>query len=226
MPGSDEKIAAYSLKVARESALLREIREESEKHRNKHKCDVYPSDPLTGRLLDILIRTSKAKRVLEVGCGLGYSAVWLARALPRGGSVDTIERDLIHAKIARKNFEMAGVENRVRILQGEASQVLSKLRGPFDFIFEDATCGKRPEHYEDLVRVLRKGGYIQFANWFPMEPAIVGGASLRKWKKEFGPSASAPAKTRRFVEEVLIDRRLSALLLPHLWLGMATKIRD
>lgn len=221
-----QKLEAYSDRLARESSLLREIREESDRHRQKHKCDVHPSSPHTGRLLDLIVRGIEAKRILEVGCGLGYSAVWLAKALPAGGRVKTIEQDPLHAKIARKNFDMANLESKVRILQGEAGQVLSKLEGPYDFIFEDSTFGRRPEHYEDLVRVLKMGGYIQFANWFPIEPAILGGASLRKWKQEFPSSSSAPAQTRKFVEEVFADRRLSAVLLPHLWLGMATKISE
>lgn len=224
MASSVDKVEAYCQHLAQEKAVLRGIREESERHRNRHKCDVYPSGPLTGKLLDVMVRVTKASRVLEVGCGLGYSAVWLARALPPGGMVETIEQDPIHAKIARKNFERSSVENRVRIILGEAGEVLSKLKGPYDFIFEDATFGKRPEHYEDLLRVLRKGGYIQFENWFPIEPAILGGAVLRKGKKEFG--GSAPGATRKFVEEVLADRRLSAVLLPHPWVGMATKIRN
>lgn len=111
-----QKLEAYSDRLARESSLLREIREESDRHRQKHKCDVHPSGPHTGRLLDLIVRGIKAKRILEVGCGLGYSAVWLAKALPAGGRVETIEQDPLHAKIARKNFDMANLERKVRIL--------------------------------------------------------------------------------------------------------------
>ncbi len=77
-----------------------------------------------------------------MGCGLGYSAVWLARALPPGGRVDTIERDPTHAKLAGQNFKSARVHDKVRVLRGNAASVLSKLKGPYDFIFEDATSAK------------------------------------------------------------------------------------
>ncbi len=185
-----------------------------------------PLQPRNRKLLKILVGTINARRVLEVGCGLGYSAIWLATGLPRGGIVETIEHDETHADIARKNFRHAGVDKRVRIHLGEAGSVLSDLKGPYDFIFEDATFGERPRHYEDMLRVLRKGGYIQFQNWFPIEHAILGGASLRKWRRQFGANNYAPERTQRFVEEVRRDRRLSAVLLPHVWVGMATKLKD
>ncbi len=68
-----------------------------------------------GKLLEVLVRSTRAKLVLEVSCGLGYSAIWLARGLPRGGMVETIEQDEAHAEVARKNFKRAGVKRRVRI---------------------------------------------------------------------------------------------------------------
>ena len=221
-----ERIAAYAFKLSKEDTFLRKIRKESDEHRAQHDCDVHPSSPVTGRLLNILVRSTGARRVLEVGCGLGYSAIWIARALPPGGRVDTIEQDPLHVKLASENFKASGLRNRTRILRGEASSVLSRLKDRYDFIFEDATFGERPRHYEDLIRLLRIGGYIQFANWFPIEHAIVGGRSLKRWKKSFPTSSHAPAATQRFVAEVFLDMRLSAVLLPHIWNGIAVKIRN
>lgn len=220
------KIGAYVSKLSKEDALLRKIGRESDKHREKHNCDVHPSSPVTGRLLSILVRATNSKKVLEVGCGLGYSAIWLARSLPPGGRIDTIEQDPLHAKLASSNLRAAGLQDQTRILRGEASSVLSKLRGGYDFVFEDAAFGEKPKHYNDLVRVLRIGGYLQFANWFPIEHAILGGRSLQKWKKDFPSSAHAPDATQRFVEEVFRDRRLSTVLLPHVWEGIAVKLRN
>lgn len=221
-----EKIEAYVSELSKEDALLRRVRKESNRHRGKHDCDVHPSDPVTGRLLSILVRATNSEKVLEVGCGLGYSAIWLARSLRPDGRVDTIEQDPLHAKLASSNFRAAGLQDKTRILRGEASSVLSKLKGPYDFVFEDATFGERPKHYNNLIRLVRIGGYLQFANWFPIEHAIVGGRSLQKWKKDFPTSAHAPAATQRFVEEVFRDRRLSTVLLPHVWKGIAVKIRN
>lgn len=139
-----EKIEAFVSKLSKEDVLLRRIREESDKHRAQHDCDVHPSSPVTGRLLNILIRATSSRKVLEVGCGLGYSAIWLARSLPPDGRVDTIEQDPLHAKLASSNFRSAGLQDKTRILRGEATHVLSKLKGRYDFIFEDATFGESP----------------------------------------------------------------------------------
>lgn len=174
----------------------------------------------------MLVRATSPRRVLEVGCGLGYSAIWLARATPPGARVDTIEQDPQHAGLAKNNFKAARVERRVRILTGGAGAVLSKLKGPYDFIFEDATYGKKLEYYADLIRVLRVGGCIVFANWFPIEPAIVGGKQLQRWKQEFTPWDSAPERTKSFVQEVAWDPRLSLVLIPHMWKGIGVKIRS
>lgn len=225
MPIREEILGAYASKLAREDSILSRVRKDSDKHRTAHGCDVHPSDPTTGRLLDVLVRATRARRVLEVGCGLGYSAIWLARALPPDGRVDTIERDSTHAKLARHNFRLARVHDKVQILRGDASSVLSRLKGPYDFIFEDATFGERPRHYDDLIRVLKIGGLVQFANWFPLENAVLGGRYLAKWKHDF-PPGFAPEKTRRFAEEVARDPRLSVLLLPYTWHGLATKLKN
>ncbi len=202
------------------------LRVQSDEHREAHKCDVHPSSPVKGRLLDILVRATKSQRVLEVGCGLGYSAIWLARALPKDGRLDTLELDPLHASIAMRNFRLARVQSKVRVIRGEASKTLSRLKGKYNFVFEDAAYGEKPRYYEHLIRLLKTGGYIHFSNWFPVEPAIVGGRTLRRWKRDFGPWSSAPTGTKRYVEHVLRDRRLSAIMLPHVWFGMAVKVSD
>ncbi len=224
MGRSSDRIGPYTWRLSREDRLLRRIRVQSDEHREQHKCDVHPSSPVKGRLLDILVRSTKSRKVLEVGCGLGYSAIWLARAMPKGGSVDTLERDPLHASIAMRNFRLARVQSKVRVIRGEASRALSRLKEKYDFIFEDAAYGEKPRYYENLIRLLKTGGYIHFSNWFPIEAAIIGGRTLRRWKRDFRPWSSAPTGTKLYVEDILRDRRLSAVILPHVWFGMAVKI--
>ncbi len=125
--------------------------------------------------------------------------------------------------MAIENFQTAKLSRKIRVLKGEARSVLRDLREPYDFIFEDATFGKTPEHYNDLIRLLKLGGYLQFSNWFPIEPAIIGGKAMERWKHEFKQSKNAPEETKRFVEHVLHDHRLSAIILPNIWIGMAVK---
>ncbi len=85
-----------------------------------------------GSLLHILARSSRAKRILELGTAIGYSGTWLARALPDDGELVTVEHNPETAEIARKNLEKTGVEKKVRILVGPAQSILADLKGPFD----------------------------------------------------------------------------------------------
>ena len=71
----------------------------SNQHREAHgqQCGVFPSSPLSMTLVSFLVEATGARRILEIGCGLGYSALWLGEACGKGGTVDTIERDATHA---------------------------------------------------------------------------------------------------------------------------------
>ncbi|WP_404433712.1 O-methyltransferase [Microbacterium lacus] len=96
--------------------------------------------PVNGKFLHLLTRISGAKRVLEIGTLGAYSTIWMARALPAGGQVVTIEAEPHIATIARANLKRAGVGELVEILLGRAADVLPTLEGsePFDLVFIDA----------------------------------------------------------------------------------------
>lgn len=132
----------------------------------------------------------------------------------------------MHAQMAEENFRSAGLDGKVRVLKGTATTVLRRLRGSYDFVFEDSTYGRKPAHYTDLVRILRVGGLVQFANWSPIEPAILGGKHLDKFSRGFPGARSAAVATRRFIESVSRDRRLSLSLVPFSWRGLAVKVRN
>src|ERR1700686_263359 len=83
---------------------------------------------LLGKFLELLVRISGARRVLEIGTLGGYSTIWLARALPEGGRVVTLEIDPHHAEIARGNLKDAGVLDRVQVRVGPASEMLRGLQ--------------------------------------------------------------------------------------------------
>src|SRR3989442_14731572 len=88
-----------------------------------------------GSFLHILARSIRARRILELGTAIGYSGTWLARALHDDGELVTVEHNPETAAIARKNMEKTGVAPKVRILVGDAQEILKDLKGPFDFIF-------------------------------------------------------------------------------------------
>jgi len=95
-----------------------------------------------GKLLYLIARMAKAKRVLEIGTLGGYSTTWLARALPPDGKVITLELEQRHAAVARRNLDRNGVDERVEIRVGRATDSLRKMietsEAPFDVIFIDA----------------------------------------------------------------------------------------
>ena len=120
--------------------------------------------PSQGKLLNLLARAMGARRILELGTLGGYSTIWLARALPAGGRVVTIESSTKHAKVARGNLERAGVAPLVDLRVGAALDVLPLLSaergGPFDFIFIDADKPNYPRYLEWAIRLSRPGTLI------------------------------------------------------------------
>ena len=96
-------------------------------------------DPDTARLLSILLRSSGARRVLEIGTSNGYSTIWLASAVAEtGGQVISVERIAEKQAMARRNLESAGLLPYVSLILGDATDVVRELAGPFDWVFFDA----------------------------------------------------------------------------------------
>lgn len=122
--------------------------------------------PVNAKLLHLLVRISGARRVLEIGTLGAYSTIWLARALPEGGRVVTIEAEERNAGIARANLERAGVADRVDIRVGRGLDVLPTLVGedPFDFVFVDADKESNPGYLEWAARLGRPGTVVVLDN--------------------------------------------------------------
>ena len=124
--------------------------------------------PNQGKLLHLLARVRGARNILEIGTLAGYSTIWLARALPPGGRLVTLEADPKHAAIARKNLARAGLGNMVDVRIGLALDTLPRLeqerRGPFDFVFIDADKPNIPEYFEWALRLSREGSVIVVDN--------------------------------------------------------------
>jgi predicted O-methyltransferase YrrM len=121
--------------------------------------DVSPNQ---GKLLHIFARMIGARRVLEIGTLGGYSTVWLARALPEGGKVVTLEADAAHAKVARSNIEMVGLASVVELHVAPALESLARLPAeePFDLAFIDADKQNNPAYLEWALRLSRPGTVI------------------------------------------------------------------
>ncbi len=153
-----------------------------------------------GKLLHILARLSSAKRILEIGTLGGYSTIWLARALPPGGKLITLEADANHAKVARANLERAGVADRVELRLGKALETLPSLRAhkPFDLIFIDADKQNNAAYFDWAIKLSRPGTVI-----------IVDNVIRSGEVADADSSDDRVTGTRRFFEAFARDRRVS-----------------
>ena len=117
-----------------------------------------------GRLLSLLAQFVGARRILELGTLAGYSSIVMARALPPGGKLITLELDEKHAGVARANFARAGLEKVIELRRGRALDLLPKLAaeglGPFDLVFIDADKPNIPEYFSWALRLSRPGTAI------------------------------------------------------------------
>jgi caffeoyl-CoA O-methyltransferase len=159
----DERLTAYVTELfAPEDPVLQGIRARQEEL-GLPPINISADE---GKLLQVLLRTVGARRVLELGALAGYSGVWLARALPEDGSLTTIEKDHRHAELARQAFTEAGLAGRARVLEGAALAVLPTLAPGFDAVFVDADKEPLAKYFDWGVRLLRTGGLLLLDNAF------------------------------------------------------------
>ncbi|MFF2960745.1 O-methyltransferase [Streptomyces sp. NPDC057963] len=159
-----------------------------------------------GKLLHLLARLQGARTVLEIGTLGGYSTIWLARALPEGGRLVTLESDPRCAEVARGNIERAGLADVVEIRVGGALDTLPGLAeegyGPFDVVFIDADKPSNPDYLAWSLKLTRPGSLI-IADNVVRDGEVVDGTSD-------DPRVQG---VRRFTELVAADPRLSATAL-------------
>lgn len=157
--------------------------------------------PAQGQLLALFVRMVRAKRILEIGTLGGYSTVWMARELPTGGELLTLEADPLHAAIARENLQFAGVAHQVTVAEGPALQTLENLgdRPPFDLIFIDADKPNNPNYLKWAMHYARPG------------TLIIGDNVVREGEVTNPTTTDASVQgVRKFIEMTGADPRLTA----------------
>ena len=181
-------------------------------HRREHNCGeddgactAWPSPPYRSPVWKILAERIGAKRFLEVGTGLGYTAVLMAEAGGPKSHVDTIEIDPVHADLAEAELGKRGLSQRVRILRGDAREILQTLDEPYDVVFSDG--GQNDISYE-LRRLTRRGGAGTGIKSRLREPLIGVLAGLRaslanKIEPEMEALSRAGSAYRKAVWDVL-----------------------
>jgi predicted O-methyltransferase YrrM len=162
-PTSGESVAQWIQTAQRQRDPFEHVRLASHEHRESHGtgCSVYPTS--SGPLLSVLAAAVAAERILEVGSGLGYSALCLAHG---SGVVETIERDTEHVALAERTILREGYRDRIRVLRGRGADVLPGLDGPYDLIFSDGDPEELPQDLDHFLRLLRPGGLLLSANLF------------------------------------------------------------
>jgi predicted O-methyltransferase YrrM len=163
--------------------------------------------PNQGRMLELLLRIHRAQRVLELGTLGGYSTIWLARALPPGGSLVTLEANPAYAEVARTNIASAGLSDIVELRLGPALQTLPLLADEgahFDAIFIDADKQNYPGYLEWSLKLSRPGTLIIGDN-------VVRGGTILDPDGDDPQGANGVAHgVRRFYEMVAAEPRLDA----------------
>jgi predicted O-methyltransferase YrrM len=164
--------------------------------------------PAQGKLLELLARVQGASTILELGTLGGYSTIWLARALPAGGRLITLEASPQYAEVARANIARAGFGAIVELRIGAALETLPELAaegaGPFDMIFIDADKGNYPGYFEWSLKLSRPGTLIIGDN------VVRDGAILDPDAEDPSGGNATIKGVRRFYEMLAAEQRLSA----------------
>nr|WP_315988916.1 O-methyltransferase [Desulforamulus aquiferis] len=165
-------------------------------------------EPEIGHFLYWLAKTKGSSRVLEIGTAMGYSTLWLAKAvMPQGGKITTIEINRPRYEMASKYFSRAGVEKEINLVFGDAREILFDLPGPYDFIFLDAAKGKYVEFLSKCIDILEPGGLLIAEDVFMRGMVITGDIDKRRNK-------TAMLRLRDYLKIVSSHPQLNTVVIP------------
>lgn len=150
----DDKIKYIRNLFTEEDDILLQIKDDAKKI--NRPININPED---GKLLELLIKISDSKKILEIGTFYGYSTIWLARSI-ENGIIYTIEKDKDSYEKAEQNFIKANVNNKIKILKGTAEEILPTLNEEFDLIFIDAEKNHYLQYLYFVEKLLKKGGLL------------------------------------------------------------------
>jgi predicted O-methyltransferase YrrM len=152
LPATVEKYL-YALLPERDPVLR-----EMEAYARRHRVPII--GPAVARLLSLLVNISGSRRIFEMGSAIGYSTIWLARAAGPRGLIHYSDGSAANAQRARGYFRRAGVSRRIRVLTGDALELLGRTTGTFDLIFIDVDKHQYPDALRRAAPRLRAGGLL------------------------------------------------------------------
>jgi len=159
-------------------------------------------NPAAGRLLRVLVAALAPKRVVEIGTAIGFSTLWMASALPKGGRIDTIDPDRSRTDRARRYWLRAGVTDKVRVINEPALRVLPRLAPGIEFVFIDAIKTEYSAYLDALLQKMAPGGMITVDN-------VLWGGRIAAGEHDEDTEA-----LRAFNEKFLRHEQLEATILP------------
>ena len=124
------------------------------------KTNVPIIRPQMQSFLKLLLALKQPKQILEVGTAIGFSALLMSEYGPKDCQITTIEKYEKRIPLAKENFKKAGRKEQITLLEGDATEILKELDGPFDFIFMDAAKGQYINFLPDILRLLPVGGVL------------------------------------------------------------------
>ena len=203
-PAIDEYIRSL---IPKRDDVLREMEERASKN------GIPIVGPVVGTLLFQLAKAIQAKRIFELGSAIGYSTIWLARALPPDGKIYYTDGDEQNARVAEDYFERAGVRDQIEVRVGDALTHFESVEGDFDFIFNDVDKDGYPAVYRKVAERVRPGGF------FVTDNTLWSG-------RVTDPAANDPETTaiREFNTLLSADMRFQTIVLP-LRDGVAVALR-
>ncbi len=164
--------------------------------------------PEVGELLHLLVGAISARRILEIGTAIGYSTLWMARALPADGTIMTIELEAERASVARRHLQDAGVGDRVSVMVGDASRLIAKVSGPFDLVFQDGDKQQYESLLDPIADRLRPGGLLVTDN------ILWNGEVVPGYVAEPSRNHAHTVALRRYNQRLSSDPRFRSVFLP------------
>ena len=174
-----------------------------EKYGRENKIPILLDDTL--EYISKILEEVRPKRILEVGTAIGFSALCFSKYLSKDGRIDTIEIESLRVEQALENIAKVGVQDKIRVIEGDALEILPYLTEEYDVIFIDAAKGKYLEFFEHALRLCKKGGYIIADN------VLYKGMVQSDYNKH--KQRTAVNKLRAFIDMVLENENLKSELI-------------
>lgn len=188
-------------------SIRRERADELGELERRARKEKYPvSEPETADMLEIMCRVRKPERILEIGTCIGFSALLMHDACP-DAEIITLERNPVMIEPARENFKKFNAEDKIKMLTGNAVEILPELEGPFDLIFIDAAKGQYPVFLRQAERLLSSDGVIVADNVLFNGMVATGIPDIRRNKTIIN-------RLTEFLQELEGEKSLKTVILP------------